>query len=233
MLDDFRKSSTAESSRKRFGSSFLIALTLYGGGGAAIVYATAGVHQKAEEELQQVEFAPPPVPEPPAPEQKAPEPEKPKPKVKKTPKLETPKELSNKVIEESDKALVEAGESGPVDGLANGGGTGTAPPPPPPPPPKKAGPVIKPVDSGSNRYDRLKYPPAAQRKGIEGAVVVQFDVLENGTVGNAHIVSGPVEFHEVVLKAAESWRFTPAHQDGKPIRYKGMTKRVVFRLEDA
>lgn len=229
MLDDFCKNSTSEASRKRFGSSVAIAVALYGAGGAAIVYATAGVHQKAEEDLQQVEFAPPPVPEPPAPEQKAPEVVKKAPKVKKTPKLEVPKELSDKVLAESDKALSEAGDVGPVDGLSHGGGTGTAPPPPPP----KKGPVIKPIDSGSNRYDRLKYPAAAERKGIEGAVMVQFDVLENGAVGNVRILSGPVEFHETVLKAAATWRFTPARQDGKPIRYKGMTKRVVFRLEDA
>jgi len=93
--------------------------------------------------------------------------------------------------------------------------------------------VVKPVDSAGNHYDRLKYPPAAQRKGIEGTVIVMFDLTEQGTVSNAHIVSGPAELHETVLRAAESWRFTPAMQDGKPIRYKGMTKRVVFRLEDA
>jgi protein TonB len=202
---------------------------LYGSGGAAIVYATAGIHPKAEEELEQVEFAPPPEPEPPAPEPEAPKPEaKPKPQIKK-PQIKVPVKISDKVLEESDKDLAEAGEVGPIDGA----GSNAPPPPPPPPPPKKAGPITKPVDSGSNRYDRLKYPPAAQRKGIEGAVVISFDVLENGTVGNARIVSGPVEFHEVVLKAAATWRFTPARQDGQPVRFKGMTKRVVFRLEDA
>jgi periplasmic protein TonB len=230
MLDDFRKSSTTEQARKRLGSSLAIALVLYGGGGAAIVYATAGIQPKAEEELEQVEFAPPPEPEPEPEEVKpaTPEPAKPKPKPKK-PKLDVPKEISQEILKESDAELAEAGDVGPIDGT----GSDAAPPPPPPPPPKKAGPVTKPVDSGSNRYDRLKYPPAAQRKGIEGAVVVSFDVLENGTVGNARIVSGPAEFHEVVLKAASGWRFTPAKQDGKAVRYKNMTKRVVFRLEDA
>jgi len=227
MLDDFRKSSTATSSRRRFGTSFMMSIALVGAGGAAAVHATTGIKQKEEEKLEQVEFAPPPEPPPveAPPPQEAP---KPKPKIKKAPKLEVPKELSKEVLKESDAQLAEAGDVGPVDANANG-----EPAPPPPPPPKKAGPVVKPVDSGSNRYDRLKYPPAAQRKGIEGAVIVMFDVMENGAVANAHIVSGPAEFHETVLKAAASWRFTPAKQDGKPIRYKGMTKRVVFRLEDA
>lgn len=228
MLDDFRKSSTATQSRQRFGTSFMMSLAICGAGSAAIVHATAGVHQKAEEKLEQVEFAPPPEAAPPevAP---PPEPPKPKPAKVKKQKLEVPKELSKEILKESDSALADAGDVGPVDGA----GTAPAVEAPPPPPPKKAGPVVKPVDSGSNRYDRLKYPPAAQRKGIEGAVVVMFDVMENGTVANAHIVSGPAEFHETVLKAAATWRFTPAMQDGKPIRYKGMNKRVVFRLEDA
>jgi periplasmic protein TonB len=228
MLDDFCQSSTAKQSRKRLGSSVAAAILLYGVGGAAAVYATAGIHPKAEEELEAVEFAPPPEPEPPAPvEQEVPK-EKPKPKPKK-PQIKVPVKISEEVLDESDKELADAGDVGPVDGT----GTNAPAPPPPPPPPKKAGPVTKPVDSGSNRYDRLKYPPAAQRKGIEGAVVVSFDVLENGMVGNARIVSGPAEFHEIVLKAAATWRFTPARQDGKPVRFKGMTKRVVFRLEDA
>jgi protein TonB len=192
------------------------------------VHATAGIRAKQEEAEKQIEFAPPPEPPPPAeppPPQEAP---KPKPRVKKTPKLEVPKEITKEILQESDAALTEAGDVGPADGNAN-----AAPEPPPPPPPKKAGPVIKPVDSGNNRYDRLKYPPAAQRKGIEGAVIVMFDVMENGTVANARIVSGPAEFHDAVLKAAATWRFKPAMQDGKPIRYKGKTQRVVFRLEDA
>jgi periplasmic protein TonB len=227
MLDDFCQSSTAKQSRKRLGSSVAAAILLYGVGGGAVVYATAGIHPKAEEEEKPVDFAPAPEPEPPAPEPEAPKPEKPKPKIKK-PQIKTPVEISKEVLAESDNALADAGEVGAVDGT----GTNAPPPPPPPPPPKKAGPVTKPVDSGSNRYDRLKYPPAAQRKGIEGAVVVSFDVLENGTVGNARIVSGPDEFHDIVLKAAATWRFTPARQDGKAVRFK-MTKRVVFRLEDA
>jgi periplasmic protein TonB len=228
MLDDFCQSSTAKQSRKRLGSSVAVALLLYGVGGAAAVYATAGIHAKEVDEEKPVDFAPPPEPEPPAPvEPEAPK-EKPKPKIKK-PQVKVPVKLSDEVLQESDKELADAGEVGAVDGT----GTNAPAPPPPPPPPKKAGPVTKPVDAGSNRYDRLKYPPAAQRKGIEGAVVVSFDVLENGTVGNARILSGPAEFHEIVLKAAATWRFTPARQDGKPVRYKGMTKRVVFRLEDA
>lgn len=229
MLDDFRQSSTATTSRRRFGSSLGMSVALVIAGGAAAVQATANVRAKEEEKLEQVEFQQAPEPPPPVEEPPPQEAPKPKPKVKKPPKMDVvPKELTDKVLDESDKALTEAGDVGPLDGAGN-----APPPPPPPPPPKAKGPVTKPIDSGSNRYDRLKYPPAAQRKGIEGTVVVMFDVTETGTVANAHVVSGPAEFHETVLKAAATWRYTPAKQDGKPIRYKGMTRRVVFRLEDA
>lgn len=228
MLDDFRQSSTATTARRRFGSSLGMSIALCIAGGAAAVQATANIREKEEEKLEQVGFQqapePPPPPEEPPP-QEAP---KPKPKVKKPPKMDVvPKELTDKVLDESDKELAEAGEVGPEDGIAN-----AAPPPPPPPPPKPKGPVIKPVEAAQNR-ERVKYPPAALRKGIEGFVVVMFDVTETGMVVNARVVSGPAELHDAVIKATANWRYTPAKQDGKPIRYKGMTKRVQFRLEDA
>jgi protein TonB len=227
MLDDFCPSSTAKQSRKRLGSSVAAAMLIYGVGGAAAVYATAGIHPKAEEEEKPVEFAPAPEPEPPAPEPEAPK-EKPKPKVKKT-QVKLPVKISEEVLKESDKELADAGDVGAVDGT----GTNAPPPPPPPPPPKKAGPITKPIAAASNRTDTPKYPPAAERKGIEGTVVISFDVLENGTVANAHVVSGPAEFHAVVLALAATWHFTPARQDGKPVRFKGMIQRFVFRLQDA
>jgi len=228
MLDDFCPSSNAKQSRKRLGSSVAVAMLLYGVGGAAAVYATAGIHPKAEEEEKPVEFAPPPEPEPPAPVEPETPKEKPKPKIKK-PQVKVPVKISEEVLQESDKELADAGDVGAVDGT----GTNAPAPPPPPPPPKKAGPIARPVASPSNRTDRLKYPPAAERKGVEGTVVVSFDVLENGTVANAHIVSGPAEFHDIVLAAAATWRFTPARQDGKPVRFKGMIQRIQFRLQDA
>jgi protein TonB len=199
------------------------------------VGATATVHRIVEEKETQVQFAPPPepVPPPPPPEVAAPK-SSPRPKVKR-PELAPPDKISDEKLKESDKPLAAAGASGPVegflDGVAGGTGTAAAPPPPltPPPPPPKIEPLVAPVELGHN--DRPKYSVAARRKGIEGTVVVAFDVLEDGSVGGAQILSGPSELHDCVLRAVASWRFVPAHRGNEKVRFR-KTQSIVFRLDD-
>ena len=214
------------------------AMVIYGGTSAAVVGATATVHKIVEEKETQVEFAPPPEPEPPPPPPPPPPPQaspqeaNARPRVKR-PELVTPTKISDEKLAESSKPLAPAGESGPVDGFLDGvpGGTGTAPGAsrPAPPPPPKPEPLILPVESRANGKPR--YSPAAKRKGIEGTVVVAFDVLEDGTVANARIVSGPAELQESVLRIVPSWRYQPAHRGTEKVRYR-MKKSIVFRLED-
>jgi protein TonB len=236
MFDDFSPSATTRESRARFRRSVAAAMVIYGGSSAAVVGATATVHKIVEEKETQVEFAPPPEPEPPPPPppppQAAPQEANARPKAKR-PELAPPTKISDEKLKESSKPLAAAGEGGPVDGFLDGvpGGKGTAPAvPPPPPPPPKAEPLIAPVETGRNSKPR--YSPAAKRKGVEGTVVVAFDVLEDGTVANPKIVSGPPELHECVLRAVASWRFQPAHRGPEKVRFK-MKKSIVFRLEDA
>lgn len=234
MFDDFCISSVSkQQQRKRFGSSMAAAVVIYGTSSAAIVGATATVREVVEEKETQIEFAPPPPePEPPPPvEAPPPKPASPRPKVKRA-TLKPPDEIPLEKPKESDGPLTEAGDTGPQDGFLDGveGGTGTARPAPPPPPPKPEK-LVAPVNVfGQDR--KPNYPKSAQRKGIEGVVVVTFEVLENGRTGNARIVSGPPEFHETALKFVATWRFKPAHRGGTPVRVK-MTKSIRFRLEDA
>jgi protein TonB len=238
MLDDFCPSKVTTDARKRFRGSIALAALVYGTAAAAIVGATATAHKVMEEELTQVEFAPPPEPEPPPPPvvEAAPPPPSGRPKVKRQ-EIPPPDEIPDEKPEESDQDLAETSEGGPQDGFLDGveGGTGTAaappppPPPPPPPAPVKIEPLIPPVNSPGN--DRPKYSAGARRKGIEGTVVVSFDVLEDGRVANPRIESGPEELRENVLEAALGWRFKPAHRGGKPVKYR-MTKSVLFRLDD-
>lgn len=219
----------------RFGRSIAAAILIYGSTSAAIVGATATVHKIVEEKETQVQFAPPPEPAPPPPslppEVAAP---KPSPRLKvKRPELAPPDKVSDEKLKESDKPLVGAGPSGPVEGFLDGvaGGTGTAgaPPPPPPPPPPRIEPLVAPVELGHN--DRPKYSVAARRKGIEGTVVVAFEVLEDGGVANAQILSGPPELHDCVLRAVASWRFAPAHRGSEKVRFR-KTQSIVFRLDE-
>lgn len=238
MFDDFSKDDANKQSRKRFRNSMAVAFVVYASSGAAVVAATNKVRAVIEEELTQVEFAPPPEPEPPPPEPE-PEPEAPKPKPQakprpkvKRPELAPPKEVSKEKLKESDGPLAEAGDTGPVDGFLDGveGGTGTARAPAPPPPPPKPEPVVRPRSYPGN--ERPKYSKSALRRGIAGTVVVSFDVLEDGRVANPKIVSGPEEFHEDVLERVVKWRYHPATRGGKPIRMR-IQKSIVFRLEDA
>jgi protein TonB len=234
MFDDFNSSSVNQQARKRFGGSMAAAIVLYGTSSAAIVGATATAREVIEEKETQIEFAPPPEPEPPPPPVEAAPPPKPSPRPKvKRATLKPPDEIPLEKPKESDDALAEAGEAGPQDGFLDGveGGTGTAPAPPPPPPPPKPEKTIPPVGLSSND-EKPKYTSSARRKGIEGVVVVTFEVLENGKVSSPRIVSGPRELHETVIKFVMNWRFKPAHRGGKAVRYR-LTKQFRFRLEDA
>jgi protein TonB len=212
-------------------------MLIYGVSSAAIVGATATVHAIVQEKETQVEFAPPPepapppppVPPPPAPPEAAPRPRA------KRPELAPPTKISDEQLKESSKPLSATNAEGPVDGFLDGapGGKGTAAAvvaPPPPPPPPKAEPLVAPVEMAQNGKPR--YPPAAKRKGIEGTVVVAFEVLEDGTVASPRIVSGPEELHDCVLRVVASWRFQPAHRGPEKVRFR-MKKSIVFRLEDS
>jgi protein TonB len=211
-----------------------LAAIVYGAVGALLVGATATARQMVEEKLTQVEFAAPP-PEPPPPPPVAdptPQPKSLRPKAKRA-VLTTPDKVPDEKLKESNAELAKGGDVGPVDGFLDGtpGGTGNGrpAPPPPPPPPVRAEPLVQPVELGGNPAPQ--YSGLAKRNGVEGTVVVTFDVLENGTVANARIVSGPEALHESVLRAVARWRFKPAHRGAELVRYK-MTRRIVFRLED-
>jgi protein TonB len=234
MFDDFVTSAVSkQQARKRFGSSMAAAIVVYGTTSAAIVGATATAREVMEEKETQIEFAPPP-PEPPPPVIEAappPKPAAPRPKVKRA-TLKPPDEIPLEKPKESDGPLTEAGDTGPQDGFLDGveGGTGTARVVAPPPPPKPEKTVLPIGISGMD--DKPKYPSSAKRKGIEGLVIVSFEVLETGKVGGVKIISGPPEFHETVLKFVATWRFKPAQRGGKPFRYR-MQRPIRFRLEDA
>jgi protein TonB len=237
MFDDFRSTSSAHD-RKRMGGSVLAATILYGSLGAILIGGTTAATTTVVESLTQVEFAPPPPPPPPpppVPEVKQAQPlASVRPKVKRH-ELKPPKEVPKEKPKESNAELAPSDDKGPLDGFLNGveGGTGTgvanAPVVAPPPPPKPE-PLIRAVALRSNAHPA--YSASAKRKEIEGTVVVMFDVLENGTVANARIVSGPEELRDSVLKAVVTWRFEPAKRGGKAIRTREQ-KAIKFELTDA
>jgi periplasmic protein TonB len=237
MFDDFRTGPMSREERARMGGSAAVASIVYFSVGALLIGTTAATRQVVEK-LTQVEFAtklpepPPPPPPPPPTAAVAAQPQNARAKMKRR-DLKPPDHVPDEKPKESDAPLANAEPAGPVDGFLTGveGGTGTArvatvAAAPAPPKPETFTP---PVESRSNTPPQ--YSAAARRKEIEGVVVVGFDVLENGTVTNVTIVSGPPDLRDTVLKSVATWHFSPARRGGKPVRYH-VTKPIRFRLSD-
>lgn len=79
-----------------------------------------------------------------------------------------------------------------------------------------AGPVQPPQ---MQRYVAPEYPASMLARGLRGAVVLQFVVEVDGSVGKVEVIesAGP-EFDAAAISAAKLLRFTPATVDGKPTR---------------
>lgn len=76
------------------------------------------------------------------------------------------------------------------------------------------------------------YPPDARAAGIEGYVVVRYDVAADGRVVNARAVRAEPRgvFEESALQAVSRWRFSEPRRDGEPTTVEGMESRLEFRL---
>ena len=78
----------------------------------------------------------------------------------------------------------------------------------------------------------LVYPPAARAAGIEGHVVVRYDVTAAGTVANPRIVeSEPAgTFDAAALASLSRWRFRPRIDDGQAVSAPNRVSTLRFRL---
>ena len=61
------------------------------------------------------------------------------------------------------------------------------------------------------------YPEEARRAGIEGIVLVQALVLEDGSVGDWRIVNSIPALDEAAVVCVRQWRFKPALSKGVPV----------------
>lgn len=77
------------------------------------------------------------------------------------------------------------------------------------------------------------YPLSAAMREIEGYVVVEFTVKENGTVLNPIVVeSDPgILFNEAALSAVSRFRFSPRLVGGEAVRVDGVQMKFSFTLE--
>ncbi|WP_101760531.1 M56 family metallopeptidase [Oceanicoccus sp. KOV_DT_Chl] len=77
-----------------------------------------------------------------------------------------------------------------------------------------------------------EYPSVAQRRGIEGRVVVEFDIDANGNVINSRIADSESStvFHRSVLKAINGYKYEPYRLGGEAMGLQGLKEEFRFQL---
>lgn len=78
----------------------------------------------------------------------------------------------------------------------------------------------------------IRYPEMARKAGIEGRVIVQFIVNENGEVEDPRVIRGiGGGCDEEALRAVQTVKFKPGRQRGEPVRVQ-YSLPVIFRLQN-
>jgi len=78
------------------------------------------------------------------------------------------------------------------------------------------------------------YPPREQARGIEGWVIVQFNVTAAGTVREAIVVDSEPKsvFDAAALEAIDRWRYNPRVDRGIAVERVGLQTMIRFTLEN-
>ncbi|MGI9261999.1 MAG: energy transducer TonB [Woeseiaceae bacterium] len=77
-----------------------------------------------------------------------------------------------------------------------------------------------------------EYPIALAQRGIEGYVIVQFDVNVQGMIENARVIeSSHSGFNKAAIKAAYRSRYKPQVVDGSPQASQALRKMFRFEME--
>jgi TonB family protein len=61
------------------------------------------------------------------------------------------------------------------------------------------------------------YPLMAQQANVQGSVVLQARIREDGTVDTLEVISGPAMLTAAALEAVKQWHFKPHHEAGKAV----------------
>jgi periplasmic protein TonB len=80
---------------------------------------------------------------------------------------------------------------------------------------------------------RPSYPPAAKRMGLQGRVMLNVEVLAEGSCGQVNVAqsSGHEMLDKAALQAVKTWKFAPARQAGRAIT-KWCQVPINFTLKD-
>ena len=84
----------------------------------------------------------------------------------------------------------------------------------------------------SSIQQRINYPEIAQKANVEGRVIVQFIVDEEGNVSNAEVTRGiGAGCDEEAIRAVMQAKFNPGRQRGKAVRVR-MSLPITFKLRN-
>ena len=75
----------------------------------------------------------------------------------------------------------------------------------------------------------LRYPETAEQLRVQGSVVAQFLVLEDGTVSELSLIQGKPILADPVLQELHAQRYKPARRHGRPVPFAYIFE-VSFRL---
>ncbi|HEX5055637.1 MAG TPA: TonB family protein [Gammaproteobacteria bacterium] len=108
---------------------------------------------------------------------------------------------------------------------------------PPPQPPHKSAPK---TDKKSQTDPRLPnvtvpiiYPQIALDQGIEGYVLLEFNVTKTGTLQNIKVIDStpPGYFEQEALRAASQFRYEPKIVNGEPVEVPRAQYKMIFELK--
>jgi protein TonB len=178
---------------------------------------------------------PPPPPPAPAPPQQAVKAERPVPTSGNVAPVEMPAEILPEAPAaegmDEDVAGVPGGVPGGIAGGVLGGLMPEAPPPPPEPPAPR-----KPVRIGGQIKEpaliyrvQPEYPLLAVASKMEGLVILEAIVDEEGRVETVRSLRAATIFDDAALKAVRQWRYSPVLLNGRPEKFI-LTVVVSFTL---
>ncbi len=79
-----------------------------------------------------------------------------------------------------------------------------------------------------------KYPEQQAKEGVEGWVLVEFDISPDGTVQNAEVIeSTPARvFDQSALSAVQRWKYEPKLVGGKPAYEYGVRQQIKYEVNE-
>jgi protein TonB len=180
-------------------------------------------------------IAPPPPAAPPPPMAHA-EAVAPKPSFIKA-QLTAPTVIPKKIVQTADASSMAPAIAGMTGGVPGGmgdvlGGVAVGPPPPPPAAEKPKGPIR--ITSGMKEPQLVYeppviYSPVARLAHVEGTVVVEAIIDEQGNVTQVHLIGGPPLLVASAMKAVAERKYAPTILDGQPVAIR-LTVKVDYRL---